>query len=68
MAGIPRHPACCSSGMSPTDRVINAIARAIAELGEGVGMAEAGVNMPPAFGVLSGDDPRAPAERRSSTR
>ena len=59
VAGIPRHPACCSSGMSPTDRVINAIARAIAELGEGVGMAEAGVNMPPAFGVLSGDDPRA---------
>ena len=40
------------------DRVANAVALALANLGEGFGMAEAGALLPPAAGVISGTDPR----------
>ena len=45
----------------------NAVHAAIAELGEGFGMAEVGRTQPPAWRVISGVDPRR-AARRSSTR
>jgi N-methylhydantoinase B len=58
--GIPRHPASCSVATTNlADRVTNPVQRAMAELGDGVGMAEAGPAQPPAWGVLSGIDPRS---------
>jgi N-methylhydantoinase B len=57
--GIPRHPASCSVATTNlADRVTNPVQRALAELGDGVGMAEAGMVQPPAWAVLSGQDPR----------
>lgn len=57
--GIPRHPASCSVATTNlADRVTNPVQRAMAELAEGIGMAEAGLAQPPAWGVLSGWDPR----------
>jgi N-methylhydantoinase B len=59
VVGIPRHPASCSVATTgPADRVANAIQRGMAEIGEGFGMAEVGLVIPPATGVLSGFDPR----------
>ncbi|UCB45400.1 MAG: hydantoinase B/oxoprolinase family protein [Spirochaetota bacterium] len=59
VVGIPRHPACCSvATTSLGNRIGNAVMRAIAELGEGLGMGEVGAIMPPSFAVISGYDPR----------
>jgi len=59
IVGIPRHPYSCSMGTSNIcDRLENAVVHAIAELGEGFGMAEGGSLLPPAAGVISGVDPR----------
>ncbi|MEU7815943.1 hydantoinase B/oxoprolinase family protein [Pseudonocardia sp. NPDC049154] len=59
VVGIPRHPASCSvATTNVADRVTNLVQRAIAELGPGVGMAEAGLVQPPAWAVISGADPR----------
>jgi N-methylhydantoinase B len=56
VVGIPRHPASCSiPGLA--DRLINAIQRSFAELGDGFGLAEGGLIMPPTLGVISGTDP-----------
>jgi N-methylhydantoinase B len=57
--GIPRHPASCSAATTNlADRVQNVVQRALAQLGDGIGMAEFGPGMPPAWGVISGVDPR----------
>jgi N-methylhydantoinase B len=57
--GIPRHPVSCSVATTAlADRVTNCVQRAIAELAEGFGLAEAGLVQPPALGVISGHDPR----------
>ncbi|MGH2974188.1 MAG: hydantoinase B/oxoprolinase family protein [Solirubrobacterales bacterium] len=59
VAGIPRHPASCSLATTGVaDRVANAVQRGMAELGDGIGMAEAGPCTPPSSGVISGRDPR----------
>jgi N-methylhydantoinase B len=59
IAGIPRHPASCSTATTNiADRVANATQRAFAELADGIGMAEVGALIPPAGGVVSGRDPR----------
>lgn len=59
VAGIPRHPASCSvATTNVADRVANAVQRAIAELADGVGMAEVGAVIPAAAAVISGTDPR----------
>ncbi len=59
IAGIPRHPASCSTATTNiADRVANATQRAFAELADGIGMAEVGALIPPAGGVASGRDPR----------
>jgi N-methylhydantoinase B len=58
VAGIPVHPASCSTATTGVaDRVANATQRAIAELAEGFGMAETGT-LSAAVADLSGKDPR----------
>lgn len=60
VVGIPRHPACCSvATTSLGNRIGNSVARALAELGEGIGNGAVGAIMPPSFAVISGKDPRA---------
>ncbi|MFL5841784.1 MAG: hydantoinase B/oxoprolinase family protein [Thermoleophilaceae bacterium] len=57
--GIPRHPASCSTATTNlADRAANAVQRGLAELGEGMGLAECGGVIPAAAGVVSGRDPR----------
>lgn len=59
MVGVPRHPASCSVATTNiADRVANAVQRAIAMIGEGMGRAEAGLVIPPGGAVVSGIDPR----------
>ncbi|MFT4036173.1 MAG: hydantoinase B/oxoprolinase family protein, partial [Patulibacter sp.] len=57
--GIPRHPHSVSAATTNLqDRVCNITQRAMAELKDGVGMAEYGLGVPPAGSVISGHDPR----------
>ena len=59
VAGIPRHPVSCSvATTNVADRVTNAVQRGLAEMHDGVGMAEIGLVLPPSVGVVSGFDPR----------
>jgi N-methylhydantoinase B len=59
VVGIPRHPASCSMATTNfSERLINATQRAFAELGEGLGLAEGALGMPPSFAVISGRDSR----------
>jgi N-methylhydantoinase B len=59
VAGIPVHPASCSTATSGiADRVANAVGRAFAELADGVGLAECGLVIPASAAVVSGNDPR----------
>ncbi len=58
VAGIPRHPASCSTATTGVaDRVANATQRAIAELADGFGMAETGT-LTASVADISGHDPR----------
>jgi len=58
VCGIPRHPTSCSvATTNVADRVANSVQAAIAELGEGFGMAESGAILPASVGVVSGYDP-----------
>ena len=55
VCGIPRHPTSCSVATTNlADRVGNAVSRAIADLGDGYGMASTGSIIPPSLGVISG--------------
>ncbi|MGH3040607.1 MAG: hydantoinase B/oxoprolinase family protein [Gaiellaceae bacterium] len=57
--GIPRFPTSCSVATTNlADRVSNPVQRAIAELADGAGQAEAGLVIPPSVAVISGNDPR----------
>ena len=59
VVGIPQHPTSCSvATTNVADHVANGVQRAIAELGPGFGMAEAGSVLPPSMGVISGQNPR----------
>ena len=59
IVGIPKHPTSCSVATTNiADRVSNGVQAAIADLGEGIGMAECGAINPPAASVISGVDPR----------
>jgi N-methylhydantoinase A len=61
--GIPRHPASCSAATGNLAEIVaNLVAGAMAELGEGFGMAEYGKVQAPALGVISGNDPRSNGE------
>jgi N-methylhydantoinase B len=58
IVGIPRHPTSTSvSTTNVADRVANAVQAALAEVGEGFGLAECGAVIPPAVGVVSGVHP-----------
>ena len=58
VCGIPRHPTSCSvATTNVADRVANAVQAAIAELDDGIGLAEAGAILPASVGVVSGYDP-----------
>ncbi len=53
--GIPRHPTSCSVATTNlADRVANPVQNILAELADGLGMAEAGACIPPSSGVVSG--------------
>lgn len=55
VVGIPRHPTSCSAATSDlADNTANCVASAIAELGDGFGIAEAGRAQPASAGVISG--------------
>lgn len=59
VAGIPHHPTSCSvATTNVADRVTHAVQLAMAELGEGIGLAEFGTIIPPSTAVVSGTDPR----------
>jgi N-methylhydantoinase B len=59
ICGIPRHPTSCSVATTNiADHVANPVQAAIAELADGLGLAETGSVLPPSIGVISGNDPR----------
>lgn len=59
IVGIPRHPHSCSCATTNlAETVGKAVTMAMANLGDGFGMAEIGKVLPPAMGVISGVDPR----------
>ena len=62
VVGIPRHPASCSvATTNVADRVANSVQAALAELADGIGLAECGAINPPSGGIISGIDPRSGA-------
>jgi N-methylhydantoinase B len=59
VVGIPVHPSSCSMATTNlSERLINATQRAFAELGDGFGLAEGAMGMPPSYAVISGVDRR----------
>ena len=59
VAGIPKHPTSTSVATTNIgDRITCAVQRALADIGEGLGMADGGAAIPAAAGVISGTDPR----------
>ena len=57
--GIPIHPVSCATATSGiAERVAGLVQLAMAELADGLGMAETGAECPPAVASLSGRDPR----------
>lgn len=59
VAGIPVHPTSCSMATTNVaDRLVNLTQTAFAELGEGFGLAEGAMGLPPHFAVISGRDSR----------
>jgi N-methylhydantoinase B len=59
VCGIPRHPTSCSAATTNVaDRVSNPTQAAMAEIADGLGLAECGAIMTPGLGVVSGIDPK----------
>ncbi len=57
--GIPSFPHSCSvATTNVSDRLLNNVQAALAELGEGYGLAEGGIGMGVGFSVISGTDAR----------
>lgn len=57
--GIPRFPHSCSvATTNVSDRLVNAVQSALAELGDGYGLAEGGLGMGAGYSVISGRDAR----------
>jgi N-methylhydantoinase B len=64
IAGGVEHPYSCSAATTNlADRLANAVQRALAELLDGYGLAEAGLAMPPSLPVISGRDEGSDGER-----
>ncbi len=62
VCGIPQHPTSCSvATTNVADRVSNPTQAAIAEIADGMGLAECGCVIPPAAGIISGIDPETKA-------
>jgi N-methylhydantoinase B len=60
VVGVPRHPHSCSAATTNlSELTANLVTGALAELGEGLGMAATGRCQPPSCGVISGVDPRS---------
>jgi len=60
VTGIPQHPTSCSvATTNVADRLTHAVSLAIAQLGDGYGIAECGGCLPPSSSVISGVDPRS---------
>ncbi|MFX3653922.1 MAG: hydantoinase B/oxoprolinase family protein [Paracoccaceae bacterium] len=58
VCGVPRHPTSCSVATTNiADRVANSVQAALAEMKDGIGMAETGAILPASIGVVSGYDP-----------
>ncbi|AWB25865.1 hydantoinase B/oxoprolinase family protein [Methylobacterium currus] len=58
VVGIPRHPTSTSAATTNlADRVANGVQRAIAELADGIGLAECGAGLPASTSVVSGIHP-----------
>ncbi|MEO1190440.1 MAG: hydantoinase B/oxoprolinase family protein [Pseudomonadota bacterium] len=58
ICGIPKHPTSCSvATTNVADRVANSVQASLAELKDGIGMAESGAILPASVGVVSGYDP-----------
>lgn len=63
IVGIPRFPASLSMSTSvPTSRVINLVQSAFAQLGDGWGVAEGGVDLGVSYSEIRGHDPRKGAD------
>ncbi len=60
VCGIPKHPTSCSvATTNVADRVSNPTQAAMAEIADGMGLAECGSVIPPAAGIISGIDPES---------
>ena len=60
VVGIPKHPTSCSvATTNVADRISNPVQAAMAELKDGIGLAECGAIFPPSLGVISGVDRRS---------
>jgi N-methylhydantoinase B len=58
VVGIARHPTSCSVATTNlADRVANSVQTAIAQMQDGIGLAECGAVIPPSIGVISGTHP-----------
>lgn len=58
IAGIARHPSSCSAATTNiADRVANAVQGAMADIADGIGLAECGAVIPAGGGVVSGVNP-----------
>ena len=59
VCGVPRHPTSTSVATTNLgDRVTCAVQRALADIGDGIGMADGGAAIPATGAVISGNDPR----------
>ena len=59
VVGIPRHPTSCSAATTNlSELTASCVSRAMAEIGDGIGLADVGRNQPAALGVISGVDAR----------
>ena len=59
IVGIPRHPTSCSAATTNlAERLTGAVQLAMAQFGDEIGMAEAGVGLSAGQAVISGNDPR----------
>ena len=60
VAGRPKFPHSCSVATTNlSDRIVNMVQSAFAQIGDGWGLAEGGVGMGAGWAVVSGNDPRA---------
>ena len=61
VVGIPRHPYSCSAATTDlSELTAGLVAAALADLGEGFGLAQIGRAQPGSMAVISGIDPREP--------